>query len=57
MESLIELNIEQQFKLESLKMLVKDLNEEQAQTHLIETYRLLMMKDNLIKKLMKEINH
>jgi len=56
MESLIELNIEQQFKLESLKMIVKDLNEEQAQIHLIETYRLLMMKDNLIKNLLKEIN-
>jgi hypothetical protein len=54
MRTLTELNLEQQFKLEVFKNQVKDLNLEQAQEHLIKLYHLALMKDSLIKELLKE---
>jgi len=47
------LTLEQQFKLEVLKDQVKALSKEQAQDYLIEVFRQMMVKDNVIKKIMK----
>lgn len=47
------LTLEQQFKLEVLKDQVKNLSKEQAQEYLIELFRQMMVKDNMIKKIMK----
>jgi Phycobilisome degradation protein nblA len=47
------LSIEQEFKLQVLKDQVKDLSREQAQEYLIEVFRQMMVKDNLMKHLMK----
>lgn len=47
------LSLEQQFKLEVLKEQVKALSHEQAQNYLIEVFRQMMVKDNLVKHLMK----
>ncbi|AFZ48256.1 Phycobilisome degradation protein nblA [Cyanobacterium stanieri PCC 7202] len=48
------LSLEQQFKLEVLKEQVKTLSQEQAQNYLIEVFRQMMVKDNLVKHLMKD---
>ena len=48
-----QLTIEQQFKLQVLKEQVKDLSHEQAQEYLIEMFRQMMVKDNLVKHLLK----
>ncbi|MBF2055626.1 MAG: NblA/ycf18 family protein [Cyanobacterium sp. T60_A2020_053] len=47
------LTLEQQFKLEVLKEQVKGLNREQAQQYLVEIFRQMMVKDNLVKQLMR----
>jgi hypothetical protein len=47
------LSIEQEFKLKVLKDQVKDLTREQAQEYLIEVFRQMMVKDNLMKHLIK----
>jgi hypothetical protein len=47
------LSIEQEFKLQVLKDQVKDLSREQAQEYLIEVFRQMMVKDNLMKHLIK----
>jgi uncharacterized protein YaaW (UPF0174 family) len=47
------LSIEQEFKLQVLKDQVKDLSREQSQEYLIEVFRQMMVKDNLMKHLMK----
>ena len=49
-----QLTLEQQFKLEALKNEVKTLSKEQAQEYLFETFRQLMIKDNLMRQIMKE---
>ncbi len=53
MDISISLTLEQQFKLEVLKDQVKNLSKEQAQEYLIDMFRQMMVKDNMIKKIMK----
>jgi hypothetical protein len=47
------LSLEQQFKLQVLYKEVKTLSQEEAQECLIEVLRQMMVKDNLMKKLLK----
>jgi hypothetical protein len=47
------LSMEQQFKLQVLREEVKSLNQEQAQEYLLELFRKMMVKDNLVKHLLK----
>jgi Phycobilisome degradation protein nblA len=49
-----ELTVEQQFRLQTLKEQVKSLNQEEAQTFLLEVMRQMMVKDNLVKHLLKQ---
>ena len=53
MEKSASLTLEQKFKLEVLKDQVKDLTQQQAQEYLIEVFRQMMVKDNLVKHLLK----
>ncbi len=48
-----QLSMEQQFKLQVLKEQVASLSKEQAQEYLLEMFRQMMVKDNLVKHLMK----
>ncbi len=50
----IELSLEQQFRLQNLKDQVKGLSQEEAQEFLLEVLRQMMVKDNLVKHLMKQ---
>ena len=50
----IELTLEQQFRLQNLKDQVKNLSQEEAQDFLLEVLRQMMVKDNLVKHLLKE---
>ncbi|MDZ8186274.1 MAG: NblA/ycf18 family protein [Nostoc sp. ChiSLP02] len=54
MEFPIELTLEQQFRLQNLKEQVKNLSQEQAQEFLLEVLRQMMVKDNLVKHLLKQ---
>ena len=47
------LSLEQQFKLQLLKEQVKQLTQAQAQEYLIEVFRQMMVKDNLMKQILK----
>ena len=47
------LSMEQQFKLKVLKDQVQDLSLEQAQDYVVEVMRQMMVKDNLVKHLLK----
>lgn len=47
------LTLEQQFKLQVLTEQVEMLSREQAQEYLLEMFRQMMVKDNLVKHLMK----
>lgn len=49
-----ELTIEQQFRLQTLKEQVKSLSQEEAQSFLLEVMRQMMVKDNLVKHLLKQ---
>jgi Phycobilisome degradation protein nblA len=49
----LELSMEQQFNLRMYEGQVKDLSSEQAQNFLLEVMRQLMIKENVIKHLMK----
>ena len=53
MDSPAELTLEQQFKLQVLKEQIATLTKEQAQEYLLEMLRQMMVKDNLVKHLMK----
>ena len=53
MESNHNLSMEQQFKLQVLSQEVKQMSHEQAQQYLIEVLRQMMVKDNVVKKLIK----
>lgn len=53
MEISATLSLEQQFKLQVLREQVKNLSQEQAQEYLIEVFRQMMVKDNLVKQLLK----
>ena len=48
-----QLSLEQQFKLKVLQEQVEGLSEEQAQEYLLEMFRQMMVKDNLVKQLLK----
>ena len=48
-----QLSLEQQFKLQILGQQVKQLNQQQAQEYLLEVMRQMMVKDNIVKKLLK----
>ncbi|MEO1094961.1 MAG: NblA/ycf18 family protein [Cyanobacteria bacterium J06638_28] len=54
MEFPIELSLEQQFQLKVYKEQVKELTPEQSQECLIEIMRQLMVKENVIKHLVKQ---
>jgi len=54
MEFPIELTLEQQFRLQSLKDQVKNLSQQEAQEFLLEVLRQMMVKDNLVKHLLKQ---
>ena len=47
-----QLSMEQQFKLQVLKEQVSSLSKEQAQEYLLEMFRQMMVKDNLVKHLL-----
>ncbi|MBW4550193.1 MAG: NblA/ycf18 family protein [Aphanocapsa sp. GSE-SYN-MK-11-07L] len=49
-----QLSLEQQFQIRLLEDSADDLNQEQLSDLLMEIYRLLMIKDNLIRDLMKK---
>ncbi|MDJ0724263.1 MAG: NblA/ycf18 family protein [Prochloraceae cyanobacterium] len=53
MEKPTNLSLEQQFKLQVLQEQVKTLTKEQAQEFLLELFRQMMVKDNLVKQLLK----
>ena len=53
MEKSTSLTLEQKFKLQVLKEQVKNLTQEQAQEYLIEVFRQMMVKDNLMKQMLK----
>ena len=53
MEMPAKLSIEQQFKLKVYQDQVKTLTREQAQEYLLEVLRQMMVKDNLVKHLLK----
>ncbi|MEH2080170.1 MAG: NblA/ycf18 family protein [Nostoc sp.] len=50
----VELTLEQQFRLQNLKGQVKNLSQEEAQEFLLEILRQMMVKDNLVKHLLKQ---
>ncbi len=53
MQSVAQLTTEQQFKLQVLNNQIKGLSKEQSQEYLLELFRQMMIKDNLIKSLLK----
>ena len=53
MEIPANLTLEQKFKLQVLKEQVEGLTKEQAQEYLLEVFRQMMVKDNLMKHLLK----
>lgn len=52
-----ELTLEQEFKLAVLKKEVKKLNEFQSRLYLVELLKQMMIKDNIIKYLIKDITN
>ncbi|MGH1395903.1 MAG: NblA/ycf18 family protein [Trichormus sp.] len=55
MEIPIELNLEQKFNLKLYEEQVKGLSHEESQKFLLEVLRQLMVKDNMIKHLLKQL--
>ena len=53
MNTSAQLTLEQQFKLRILTQQVQQLTHSQAQEYLIELFRQMMVKDNLVKHLLK----
>lgn len=49
-----KLTLEQQFQLQLFTRQVQQLNREQAQTHLVEAFRQMMLKDNWVRQIFKE---
>ena len=49
-----ELTLEQQFRLQALKDQVHTLSREEAQEFLVEVLRQMMVKDNMLKNLIKQ---
>ena len=50
----MELSLEQQFNLKMYEEQVKSLSSEEAQKFLMEVLRQLMVKDNMLKHLIKQ---
>ncbi|MCC5619918.1 NblA/ycf18 family protein [Nostoc sp. CHAB 5715] len=50
----MELNLEQKFNLKLYEEQIKRLNQEESQKLLLELLRQLMVKDNMIKHLLKQ---
>ncbi|MDZ8056151.1 MAG: NblA/ycf18 family protein [Aulosira sp. ZfuVER01] len=50
----MELNLEQKFNLKLYEEQIKGLNPEESQKLLLEVLRQLMVKDNMIKHLLKQ---
>lgn len=50
----MELSLEQQFNMRAYQTQVKGLNQEQAQEMLLEVMRQLMVKDNMIRHLLRQ---
>ncbi|BAY26458.1 phycobilisome degradation protein NblA [Calothrix sp. NIES-2100] len=50
----MELNLEQKFNLKLYEEQVKGLNQEESQKLLLEVLRQLMVKDNMIKYLLRQ---
>lgn len=48
-----QLSLEQKFKLKVLHEQVQSLSKEEAQDYLLEMFRQMMVKDNLVKNLLK----
>lgn len=48
-----KLTLEQEFKLQVLKEQARNLTKEQAQEYVVEVMRQMMIKDNLVKHLLK----
>ena len=48
-----QLTLEQQFQLQVLKDQVRNLSLEDAQNYVVEVMRQMMVKDNLVKHLLK----
>ncbi|WP_319420043.1 NblA/ycf18 family protein [Pleurocapsa sp. FMAR1] len=48
-----QLSLEQKFKLKVLQEQVQNLSKEEAQEYLLEMFRQTMVKDNLVKNLLK----
>jgi hypothetical protein len=51
----LELSLEQQFNLRAYQDQVKGLNQEQAQEMLLQVLRQLMIKENVIRHLLKQV--
>ncbi|MEO1006850.1 MAG: NblA/ycf18 family protein [Cyanobacteria bacterium J06638_38] len=50
----MELSLEQQFNLKIYEKQVKSMSHEEAQQFLVEVLRQLMVKENMVKHLMKQ---
>ena len=48
-----QLSLEQKFKLKVLQEQVQDLSKDEAQQYLLEMFRQMMVKDNLVKNLLR----
>ncbi|MDJ1185166.1 NblA/ycf18 family protein [Roseofilum casamattae] len=48
-----KLTLEQQFKMTVYRDQVQSLSQEEAQTYLLEVLRQMMVKDNIVKHLLK----
>ena len=53
MESTSNLSMEQQFKLQVLSQEVRQMSREQAQQYSIEVLKQMMLKENLVNKMIK----
>ncbi len=53
MDSPTKLSLEQQFKLKVFQEQVQKLTQEEAQKYLLDMFRHMMVKDNMIKQLFK----
>jgi hypothetical protein len=53
---IFELTLEQQFELRCLQQEFQGLNRDQVINYLLETMQQLMIRDNLIRDLMKKAN-
>lgn len=51
--SALQLSLEQQFSLSKYELQVKELSQDRAQEFLVEAFRQLMVKDNVIRSLVK----